>query len=91
MNLFEVFVNKHGTTAKALAYINQSLGTSYIHSKYKCWVQGEKLPHYKTFYFIHSEVLEYVIENAGLENAHQEMLSMQLRLPNPNIKKKASK
>ena len=84
MNIFIAFSNKHGTTANALKYLNQKLGKSYTHSRFSQWASGRALPHMDTYHFIHMEVLDYVLKNSGLDNAMQEMLFMQIRLPNPD-------
>lgn len=84
MNIFNAFSNKHGTTANALKHLNQNLGKSYTHSRFSQWASGRALPHMDTYRFIHMEVLDYVLKNSGLDEAMQELLWMQIRLPDPD-------
>lgn len=81
MNIFVTFSNKHGTTANALKHLNQNLGKSYTHSRFSQWASGRALPHMDTYRFIHMEVLDYVLKNSSLNEAMQEMLRIQLSLP----------
>lgn len=84
MNIFDTFSNKHGNTSEALKYLNKKLGKSYVHSRYAQWASGRALPHIDTYRFIHQEVLDYVLKNAALDEATQEMLFMQICLPDPD-------
>ena len=83
MNIFTVFTEIHGSKVAALHYLNQSLGTSYIHSKYIRWERGSILPKHAVFRFIYLEVLAYVLDSSDLIPEIKQTLSQQLHLPTP--------
>lgn len=83
MNIFTIFTEIHGSKVAALKYLNQSLGTSYIHSKYIRWERGNILPKHAVFRFIYLEVLAYALDSVDLAPEIKQKLLQQLHLPTP--------
>lgn len=83
MNIYQVFSELHGSKGKALAYINEALGTAYIHSKYSLWEQGKAFPSHVTFHLIYQAVLTHVLDTSDTTSEEKARLAAQLHVPPP--------
>ncbi len=81
-NLFDTWLAlKGGVLSVALDDLNQSLGSSHKHGRFREWVSGKKAPGYKVLRYILNDTLPYALSDSGLTDEQINTVIKRLYLP----------
>lgn len=78
---------KGNTLAAAIHSMNQTLSTSYTHSRIREWERGDRDPTPRAMEYMLSVVLPACLEREGIGKVRTTSILMQCSLPQPAVKK----